>query len=610
MDGIRRRLTPKFQVFGVDKGIPKSPLRHLLKSNLALSDSEIITIRVLITDAENRIEELHRRFPTRNSASQRTESQLLKFIETHKALLSPVRYLPSEILQEIFLHYRGWGILNAPLAMIPWRLGHISHRWREIALSLPSLWDDIPCIDISSISHAKRSCVRALTYLIQRSGTSPTLKIHIGYSPLNKKSIGYPILKVITLHSERIEYLSMPIFDIHPTMQELKERLPNLRILALNFSSTSTNDRVEVQSLDIFKTVPALRRVVLVGSGYLGYSIRSLLPWSQITHLHDMLRSDRVAPYVPLPLLPSLTYLYIDKSTFEGPGPTLPSPYEPITLPSLRTLKIHGHCKGGDTGIFLESLTVPSVEVVKISYLGSLVPRLASMFSRSHEPSRLQKLAFRTTPLQAGALSALLTLTPRLIELDIVVPPMYDILSLTDCDGEAMLVPMLQALYIHGCVLIGRAQTECFNSLAQVRCELDDNDSEDTIPSPKNRNTLDMLRIVFDSASHRDVSQVIFNDWSPLFNPEEAKAVDMLSRWTKHLRRTLFKDNGIYCPNGERNYLGILNRLFTCIKQCKTITVNVLHVRFFETLLYVKLYAHVSFLPEDPYTYLFATYRC
>jgi len=90
-----------------DEGIPKSPLPHLLKSNVAPSDSEIITIRALITEVEVQIEELHHNHLL---ASQATESQLLEFIQVHKALLSPVRYLPSEVLQEIFLHYCDHGI--------------------------------------------------------------------------------------------------------------------------------------------------------------------------------------------------------------------------------------------------------------------------------------------------------------------------------------------------------------------------------------------------------------------------------------------------------------------------------------------------------------------
>ena len=120
-----------------------------MNSNAIPSDSEIIVIRALITDAEAWIEELHRRrFPAQDRASQAVEFQLLKDIEACRALLNPVRYLPSEILQEIFLHYADNPRRNVEIATMPWRLGHISHRWRKFPLSIPSLWNNIPVINI------------------------------------------------------------------------------------------------------------------------------------------------------------------------------------------------------------------------------------------------------------------------------------------------------------------------------------------------------------------------------------------------------------------------------------------------------------------------------
>ena len=561
-----------------------------MKSNVAPSDSEIITIRALITEMEVRIEELHHNhFP----ASQATESRLLEFVQVHKALLSPVRYLPSEVLQKIFLHYCDHGMVHPPIIMVPWRLGHISHRWRQIALSLPALWNTIPIIHLYMKSHSNPSYVRVITHLMERSGTSPTLKFNFAYSVWQKKIPRSPIFKTVVRHSERLELLSMCIFDMHTTMrfQGLKGRLSNLRDLALNMPSTYSNDG---RSLDIFETAPALRRVKLVGS-YPGDSIRLLLPWLQITHFSDMLRSESVAPYVPLSSLPSLSYLYIDKDIYRTSGgawiispalrdpSTHPSHYEPVTLSDLHTLKIHGH-RDGDTGIFLDSLTIPAVEVIKISLpsLGSLVPHLMSMFSRSHEPSRLQKLAFRIIPLQAGELSALLNLIPQLIELDINVPPMADILRLADCEGEVILVPMLRALYMHdidGCL---SKSTDCFKikRLAQARCEFGDKDPEDAIKPSLARNTLDMLRIIFDSTKGRDFSQVILNNW--YFTPEEKEAVDLFFHWNRCLTASdtnLFKDSGVPIPEREHNYLSILDEfLACCIELCKAITINVLRV--------------------------------
>ena len=123
-----------------DKDVRRTSLRHLLKSNATPSDFEIIVIRALITNAEACwIEEPHRHFPAQDRASQAMEFQLLKDIEARRALLGPVRYLSSKILQDIFLHYADNSRRNVEIATMPWRLGHISHRWRNFALSIPSL---------------------------------------------------------------------------------------------------------------------------------------------------------------------------------------------------------------------------------------------------------------------------------------------------------------------------------------------------------------------------------------------------------------------------------------------------------------------------------------
>ena len=84
-----------------------------------------------------------------------------------------------------------------------------------------------------------------------------------------------------------------------------------------------------------------------------------------------------------------------------------------------------------------------------------------------------------TPSLQTGELSALLKLTPHLVELDIDIPPASDLLRLIYSEGEVMLVPMLQALYMH-IPQLSTAQIEHIDALAQVRCELGiRKDSED-----------------------------------------------------------------------------------------------------------------------------------
>ena len=551
---IPRHLISKLEeVFRGDKDVSGSPLQHLLKSNATPSDLEVITIRALLSEAEARIEDLHRRFPSLDRASKVKESQLLKIIETHRALLSPVRYLPSEILQEIFRHYA-----NDPLAIVitemPWRLGHISHRWREIALSLPFLWDNIPRIEIFH-TNPKRFHVPALICLIRRSGTSPTLKFDLttqvhGSRKEAQKSL---VIKEIILHSERIEQLRIDINEKTMLLfQEFKGRLPNLRVLRVQLYALQV-----AANLDIFETAPALRHIAIGGAchtNHISYG-RVLLPWSQITHFEDRLPTERNRRLVPLSSLNSLTYLDIHQYSCCYDESAIRFPYQPITLPNLRTLKLD--CDYENPDLFLESLTIPAVEVINIFYCAPLIPLLVSMFSGSRGPSRLQKLTFRTIPLQTGELSALLKLTPHLVELDIDAPPVGDLLNLTYGMGEVILVPMLQSLHMFIPEITAETETEHFHTLAQVRCELPEldsrKDSEDaTMPSlePRTRTTLDTLRFVFESTESRDKSQKILNNWSFSFTPEEDKAIDMISRI---IDRIISRCS--YFPSPYRNYV-------------------------------------------------------
>ena len=397
----------------------------------------------------------------------------------------------------------------------------------ERSCFIPSLWDNLPKIDIPQPTRG-RSYVRALICLIRRSGISPTLKLHIHAvvrASVRLGKVQKSLIKEIILRSERIEQLRIYInASAMLLFQGLKGRLPNLRILSLSSPCDS--------NFNIFETAPALRQVTVEESWVYFSHGRVLLPWSQITHFEDESRRNVQFQIVPLSSLHSLTYLDIHKCMrcYDGPFP-----YRPITLPNLRTLMLDD-CDCENLNLFLESLTIPAVEFVKMHCCAPLIPHLVSMFSGSRGPSRLQKLTFRTIPLQRGELSALLSLTPHLVELDIYLPPVDDLLNLIYGMGEVMLVPMFQGLYMHIPVIIAGTQTEHFHTLAQVlpSRELPElgsrKDSENsTMPllEPWTRTSLVTLQFYFDSSESGS------RDWSSCFTPEEAKAIDMISRIIK-----------------------------------------------------------------------------
>ena len=426
-----------------------------------------------------------------------------------------------------------------------------------MALSLPPLWDDIPKIYLSKAG-LERSYVRALICLLRRSGPSPTLKLITGhqYSSFGLRR-GYESPTVIMLHSERIEKLRIEFDDaIMPLFQGFKGCLPNLRFLRVICHVLDT------PSIDVFETAPALRQVAVEGNS----SDRVLLPWQQITHFEEE-GNGKVGRLVLLSSssLHSLTNLDIRKLHHLDESALL-SPYRPTTLPNLRTLKVViNYCGNKDVDFFIESLTIPFVEVMKILYIGPLIPRLVSMFSGSRGPSRLQKLAFCIIPLQTGELSALLKLTSHLVELDIDMPPAGDLLRLIYSEGGVILVPMLQALYIRIPVLTTVAQIEHLDTLAQVRCELGIcKDLEDPTMLSLRTGTwtiLHTLRVIFDSPESRDSSQKKLNDWSSSFTLEEHETIKILKGFNP--------DTGSFIKN-----------VLSCV-ECYEITNKVLRVGVF-----------------------------
>ncbi|KIK60968.1 hypothetical protein GYMLUDRAFT_139428, partial [Collybiopsis luxurians FD-317 M1] len=73
------------------------------------------------------------------------KQKIEKFIDAHRALMSPIRRMPVEILAEIFVHclptdpvYAVRDVYQAPLLLIT-----ICREWRQVALDNPRLWNSL-----------------------------------------------------------------------------------------------------------------------------------------------------------------------------------------------------------------------------------------------------------------------------------------------------------------------------------------------------------------------------------------------------------------------------------------------------------------------------------
>ncbi|KAJ6571233.1 hypothetical protein B0H19DRAFT_987847 [Mycena capillaripes] len=114
-----------------------SPFARHLHTNYVPSDTEVKCIEEHLLP--HRLELLRLERLIQDLCSQRTK--ILHYINVHKALISPARRLPADIVQEIFLaclptqRNSVMSSKDAPLI-----LTRICSGWRAVALSTPALW--------------------------------------------------------------------------------------------------------------------------------------------------------------------------------------------------------------------------------------------------------------------------------------------------------------------------------------------------------------------------------------------------------------------------------------------------------------------------------------
>ncbi|KAJ7646459.1 hypothetical protein FB45DRAFT_997988, partial [Roridomyces roridus] len=119
-----------------------SPLAAHLSTNYCPTDEEIVEIKELIAGPSLRVHALDDEIAAvykRLHSLKAEREDLVAHIESYRALISPVRRLPLDIVQHIFMSCLPdrncvMGATEAPLL-----LGRICGLWRATALSMPLL---------------------------------------------------------------------------------------------------------------------------------------------------------------------------------------------------------------------------------------------------------------------------------------------------------------------------------------------------------------------------------------------------------------------------------------------------------------------------------------
>ncbi|KAJ6478810.1 hypothetical protein C8R47DRAFT_1322937 [Mycena vitilis] len=122
------------------------PFTMRLRTNYCPTDDEHLEIQGLLVEPTIRLKRLDDEIADLQKAMDKLAEErdsLGAFVAAHKALISPARRLPLDIIQEIFVAclqptHRSDCVMSASEAPVP--LGRICSTWRAISLSTPRLW--------------------------------------------------------------------------------------------------------------------------------------------------------------------------------------------------------------------------------------------------------------------------------------------------------------------------------------------------------------------------------------------------------------------------------------------------------------------------------------
>ncbi|KAK7012818.1 F-box domain-containing protein [Favolaschia claudopus] len=262
---------------GIAMEDPSPGTRHhtLLSSNDAPSDSDIAFIQSVLAETDRRLQSFHEEIqnlklqPQAESAVssgilQRLEEErtcLLAFGARNRAILSPLRRIPPELLREIFFLTlpplaHGLDAKKFDLGVSPWLLTHVCGLWRVVSLSMPSLWSQI-AIDYHYSDSSNYYSLRVAETQLRRASL---LKIHFYSSEIMDAGLQLEMFNLLASQCSRWEELSIGLTSIiaPSLLLPLRNRLPSLHRLSLEVSHPPSTGTSELQCLDCFDSAPSL----------------------------------------------------------------------------------------------------------------------------------------------------------------------------------------------------------------------------------------------------------------------------------------------------------------------------------------------------------------
>ncbi|KAJ6573537.1 hypothetical protein DFH09DRAFT_1152060 [Mycena vulgaris] len=166
-----------------------SPFTSKLGTNYRPKDEEIVEIQSLLVEPTTRLKHLDDEITELRTALDKLvdeRDKLGAYVDAHRALISPVRRLPLDIIQEVFIAclptHRNC-VMSAVEA--PVLLGRICSSWRAISLSTPRLWSRLHIVEPTCPSNSDSAFPAFEQKLAQRLQTTKMWLGRSGQCPLS-----------------------------------------------------------------------------------------------------------------------------------------------------------------------------------------------------------------------------------------------------------------------------------------------------------------------------------------------------------------------------------------------------------------------------------------
>jgi hypothetical protein len=274
-----------------------SPYSNVLGTNYAPTEVELINIKSLCSRKLDEIQDIDQQIDTVQKTLDELQGRRRKlqdFVNSHRALMSPIKRLFPEILQLIFKFCLP--STNTPMHSqeAPMLLGRICSGWRALAYSTPVIWSRVHIVAPPRSSPLTLLRLEALRDWLDRSGSAP-LSISIDAEhAYTQRGWG------VWAGEHVLEDLSD---EEHPIMRLVQPFFPRCVALAICTTSTSFPFVIAKKNWSTI-SAPLLQRLELAVSDFLADGdIRTanwVLPLIQSTALREF-------SYFGLGLQPSLT---------------------------------------------------------------------------------------------------------------------------------------------------------------------------------------------------------------------------------------------------------------------------------------------------------------